>query len=205
MNSAKKLTRLHLGAFDQPIEGWVNTDITPHIFVTRFPMLPWLMKIFKLIDENRYQQHKAGVFRKLKYMNLTKTLPVGTETVEAIFSSHVFEHLFPDEIFHLVNEIKRVLIPGGICRVVVPDLKKIVNNFDPEDPSEFLKRIFENSTRSGIKNQHHTGFTEESLGKLFTETGFSKTTASSYMEGACPDINRLDNRPDESIFFEATK
>jgi hypothetical protein len=31
--------KLHLGCFDQVLPGWVNTDITPHIFIARLPGL----------------------------------------------------------------------------------------------------------------------------------------------------------------------
>ena len=34
---------LHLGCFDRPIPGWVNTDITPHLFIARVPLLPRAM------------------------------------------------------------------------------------------------------------------------------------------------------------------
>lgn len=203
--SRKGFIKLHLGAFDQSLPGWINTDVTPHIFVSKIPMVPLLMRKLNLMDDVRYQQHKQGVFSKLRHMDLTKPLAIKSETTEAVFSSHVFEHLFIDEVLRLVQEIKRILIPGGVCRVVVPDLEKLLTVFDPQDPSEFLKGVFEATSRSGIKNHHHTGFTGPYLKKIFSESGFSKTSLCSYKKGLCPDVEKLDNRPEESIFFEAVK
>lgn len=103
-----------------------------------------------------------------------------------------------------MSEMYRVLKPGGICRIVVPDLEKIVALYDSVDPRAFLKGVFEISSRGNVKNQHHCGFTGSFLIKLATESGFSKCSIEKYMTGECPDIDKLDNRPD-SLFFEATK
>ena len=54
--------RLHLGCFDQVFPGWVNTDITPHIFIARIPGLAWLLYRAGMMSEQRYEQHKKRVF-----------------------------------------------------------------------------------------------------------------------------------------------
>jgi SAM-dependent methyltransferase len=197
------LSRLHLGAFDCGVPGWINTDITPHLWIAHIPMVPRLLHAFGMISDKRYSAYLDGRFRALRYVDLTKPLPFGDESCEAVFSSHVFEHLFMDEVERLVPEIKRVLAPGGICRVVVPDLEKIVAQFDPANPAPFISEIYEVGSRSTVKNTHHCGFTHASLASLFKRAGFSRTRSCSYLEGDCPDIDKLDNRP-ESIFFEAT-
>jgi SAM-dependent methyltransferase len=152
----------------------------------------------------RYQEHREGRFKKLKRMDLTKTLPFARQSVSAVFSSHVFEHLFGDEVERLIAEIHRVLKPGGVCRVVVPDLEKIMWLYNPEDPREFLDAIYEVGRRSDVKNAHHFGCTGASIARLFQNAGFSKCTVSAYRKGVCPDLQTLDNRP-ESLFFEAIK
>jgi len=38
-----KPRKLHLGCFDQVFTGWVNTDISPHIFVAMIPGLSYLL------------------------------------------------------------------------------------------------------------------------------------------------------------------
>jgi hypothetical protein len=45
--------KLHLGCFDQVFPGWVNTDITPHIFVARVPGLAWLLYSAGMMSDQR--------------------------------------------------------------------------------------------------------------------------------------------------------
>jgi SAM-dependent methyltransferase len=196
--------RLHLGAFDCGIDGWVNTDVTPHLFVARVPFLAHAMRASGLLNAERFDQHRRGIFRRLRYMDLTKPLPLPAGSCEAVFSAHVFEHLFLEEIEPLVRELHRILVPGGICRVVVPDLEKIVALFNVERPEPFLREMFEIGARKAVKNAHHCGFTKASLTRIFLESGFSRTEICDFQQGRCPDLDKLDNRP-SSIFFEAEK
>ena len=39
--------KLHLGCFDQVLSGWINTDITPHIFLSGFRV--WLYYFSKSV------------------------------------------------------------------------------------------------------------------------------------------------------------
>lgn len=197
--------KVQLGAFDKSIDNWINTDITPHMWVGRIPMLPRAMRWAGMLSKERFEQHRQGTFRRLKYVDLTKRLPFESDSVDAFFSSHVMEHLFLDEVDRLVAEMHRCLKPGGICRVAVPDLEATVKKFDSNDPRQFIHEIFEISARSQVKNSHHSGFTQPFLKKLFLSAGFRTTSARSYREGQCPDLELLDNRPVGSIFFEAVK
>lgn len=196
--------KLHIGAFNRSIKGWHNTDITPHQWLARIPFLAWLVYKLGRMTTERYAEHKAKIFNSLNYLDATKPLPYPNDSVEAIFSSHVLEHLFMDEVERLIPEFFRVLKVGGICRVVVPDLEKIVAGYDVNDPRQFLTEIFEISKRGEVKNSHHCGFTGKFLIKLFKETGFSECNILDYQVGNCPDLDLLDNRP-ESLFFEAIK
>jgi SAM-dependent methyltransferase len=57
------------------------------------------------------------------HFDLRKPLPFPDGTFDAIYSSHVLEHFSPDRGATLVREMVRCLVPGGICRVVVPNLE----------------------------------------------------------------------------------
>ena len=54
-------------------------------------------------------------------VDLTKPWPWEDESVEETFCSHFIEHLEPMERVHFVNELYRVLIPGGKAFCVVPN------------------------------------------------------------------------------------
>lgn len=57
------------------------------------------------------QQHKV---------DLTKPWPWKDNSVEAVHCSHFVEHLTGPERIHFVNELYRVLIPGGKAQIVTP-------------------------------------------------------------------------------------
>jgi SAM-dependent methyltransferase len=204
-SAVRPLLKLHLGAFNCGIDGWINTDVTPHLWVARIPFAAWALRQVGIMNAERLEEHRAGRFAGLRYMDLTRPLPLADESVSAVFSSHVFEHLFPDEVERLMLEIHRVLTPGGICRVVVPDLEKIVAVYDVDKPQDFVKRMFETERRADLPYAHHGGFTKPYLRSLFVSAGFSEAGATEYRQGRCPDLDRLDNRPIDSIFFEAVK
>lgn len=52
--------------------------------------------------------------------DLTKKFPWGDNTVEEIHASHVIEHFEAMERVHFVNEMYRVLIPGGKVNLIAP-------------------------------------------------------------------------------------
>lgn len=57
--------------------------------------------------------------------DLRRRLPFPDESFDAVYGSHVLEHLEPDAAAQLLGECHRVLRPGGIARIVVPDLEAI--------------------------------------------------------------------------------
>ena len=55
--------------------------------------------------------------------NLLKGFPFQDSFFDAVYSSHVLEHFSPQQAAFLLAESYRVLKPGGIIRIVVPDLE----------------------------------------------------------------------------------
>jgi predicted SAM-dependent methyltransferase len=56
-------------------------------------------------------------------------LPFEDNSYDACYCSHVLEHLYCNDALFLLKEIYRILKPGGIVRVVVPDLEDIVRTY----------------------------------------------------------------------------
>jgi hypothetical protein len=48
-------------------------------------------------------------------------------------------------------------------------------------------------------------YNEVSLGRLLLESGFREPRRCAYRQGRCPDLERVDNRPDETLFMEAIR
>ncbi len=76
--------------------------------------------------------------------DLQTGLPFPDQTCDAVYHSHVLEHLSQEEGRKLITECWRVLKPGGILRVVVPDLENIARAYvnaidDSERPNEEMQ------------------------------------------------------------------
>lgn len=56
-------------------------------------------------------------------------IPAPEGSVDVCYSSHMLEHLSPARAVAFVAECHRVLKPGGILRLVVPDLEGIARNY----------------------------------------------------------------------------
>ncbi len=167
------MKNLNLGCFDQSVDGWVNTDITPHIFVAKVPGAALLLRRLGRMTAERYEQHERGVFDHVKYLNLGRRFPFADDSVDNAFSAHVFEHLYRDHAVSCAREICRVLKPGGVFRVSVPDLDLAVSAYDTRKPEVLLDLIYE-SSQPDDKNRHHWMYNEHSMGRLLREAGFSR-------------------------------
>jgi predicted SAM-dependent methyltransferase len=199
-----RVKNLQLGCLDQPVDGWLNTDITPHILVARIPLLAWLLHKLGTMPDERYDQHRRGVFKRVKRLDLTRRFAFADESFDNAFSAHVLEHLYREDAERCVREVHRVLKTGGVFRITVPDLDRGVAAYDPEAPEPFLTFMYETHEKRD-KNRHHWMYNEHSLGRLLREAGFSEVQRRRYREGRCPDLDRLDNRPEETLFMEAVK
>ncbi len=61
--------------------------------------------------------------------DLRRPLPFAAGSFRAVYAAHVLEHLEPVEARRLVAETHRLLEPGGVVRIVVPDLEGIARAY----------------------------------------------------------------------------
>lgn len=61
--------------------------------------------------------------------NLLEGIPFPGNYFDFAYHSHVLEHFSKDAAPHLIQECYRVLKPGGILRVVIPDLEQVVRAY----------------------------------------------------------------------------
>ncbi|HKY70317.1 MAG TPA: methyltransferase domain-containing protein [Nitrospira sp.] len=69
------------------------------------------------------------VSAQVRAWDVSHGLPFANEQVDACYASHVLEHLTREQAHALLIECLRVLRPGGIVRLAVPDLEGIVREY----------------------------------------------------------------------------
>ncbi len=65
----------------------------------------------------------------VKKANLLKRLPIKQEIADLVYSSHFLEHIPRPKVNDFLNEILRILKPGGVVRFVLPDLENMANSY----------------------------------------------------------------------------
>jgi len=61
--------------------------------------------------------------------DLRKGIPAADQSADAVYHSHVLEHIDRDAVPAFFAEIRRVLRRGGLHRVVVPDLERYAREY----------------------------------------------------------------------------
>jgi predicted SAM-dependent methyltransferase len=149
---------------------------------------------------------------------LRKRLPWSDNSFDAVFSSHLLEHLHRQEALSLLKEAHRVLVPGGLCRMLVPDLRAIVIEYMNEgtvegdvgvadDPARRMCRrlLMRNETppRRGMLYRAYTAMTDfhdhkwmydgPSLVKLMSEAGFVECSQRGFLQSDIPHLDKVES------------
>lgn len=83
--------KVNIACGSRPLEGWVNIDV--------FPVSPFVIA-----------------------WDCRRSIPLSDRSAAFIFAEHFFEHMErPNQTDRFLSECLRVLEPGGIIRLVVPD------------------------------------------------------------------------------------
>ncbi len=200
-------TKVNLGCGFTVCGDWINLDANTHFLAARKPrMLQYLFykrirgkkpfsfeEYSNMLDSNRLHLH-----------NLNYWIPFKNESIEYIYSSHFLEHLYLNEARKLINEMYRVLKPGGAVRIVVPDLDAIVSLLKKGKTTQALKGLYEDYKIAEF-DTHKYSYNFDILKNELSRVGFKKIIKCSFKQGELPDINKLDNRQEESLFLEAKK
>jgi SAM-dependent methyltransferase len=93
-------------------DGWINFDASPTLRLQQLPVL------------GRFFRGGTTVFpANARYGDIVKGLPVPDNSADGIFASHVLEHLSLADFWFALCNTFRLLKPGGIFRLIVPDLE----------------------------------------------------------------------------------
>src|SRR5208283_722007 len=121
-----RLERLNLGCGPDAPAGWLNVDGSWNAWLSNHVYIHKTLIALRLIGKNT-----PGAQWKVRPLvhDLTKPLPFADNTISAIYAAHVLEHLYLADARRLLGECKRVLQPGGVIRLVVPDLHSMVATY----------------------------------------------------------------------------
>lgn len=66
----------------------------------------------------------------------TSHLPLETGSIEVVYSSHILEHLPRAQAEDFLAEAHRVLKPGNVLHLMVPDLHKLMDQYLESDNTD---------------------------------------------------------------------
>jgi SAM-dependent methyltransferase len=129
---------IHYGAGWSCAEGWLNFDSSPSIWIERFPVIGRFVRV----NRDRFPE-------QIMFGDIVRGLPVPDGSAAAAFASHVLEHLTYKDCLKALANTHRLLKPGGVFRLIVPDLasraRRYLERLDDNDAfaaSKFLGECY---------------------------------------------------------------
>jgi SAM-dependent methyltransferase len=207
--------KLNLGCGPTAPAGWLNMDGSWNAWMSNHSRLRKVLTAFGVISKNNSGAQWS--VRPLVH-DLTKPLPFADNTVSVIYAAHVLEHLYLADARRLLIECKRVLSPGGVIRLVVPDLHSMVKTYltmkngGRPSPSEKVKAADKLNERLGFRSpappngnflfkfyslwkdfHHHKWmYDSDSLVHYMEEAGFAKVSEKGYLQSEIPGIEEVE-------------
>lgn len=112
-------------------------------------------------------------------------LPFATGSVDSAYSTHMVEHLYPDELERLFAECVRVLKPGGGIRLIVPSLQSAIVAYQEKRSDWFYSFPHHFDSLGGrfcnfvfCDGQHRTAFDFGYLEEELCKAGFQNVVES---------------------------
>lgn len=163
---------------------WVNYDASPTL---RFERIPLIGRLY-----TRNSQRFADTVR---YGDVVAGLPEPDASADAVYCSHVLEHLALEDLRVALANTIRLLKPGGVFRLVVPDMefeaRRYLDNPDTDAVSQFMDATYLGSRRrartlrqkltSQLGNSSHLWMWDyKGLAQELTQAGFEDIRRASY-------------------------
>jgi SAM-dependent methyltransferase len=145
-------------------------------------------------------------------INLDWGLPLPNHSARFVFLAHLLEHLFhPVQSSRLLAEIERVLKPGGVVRIVVPDIEKYLRAYTdgndaflaerrrqrglPDDLTNletFLAYAGAGPTPDALFEHHKFGYDFATIERALTRAGFAEVRRCGYQHSPHAEL-RVDD------------
>lgn len=134
--------------------GWRNFDASPTLRFERLPLIGSL-----------YSRNGKRFPANVEYGDIVKGLPLADGSCDAIYASHVLEHLSLEDFQTALQNTFRLLKPAGLFRLVVPDLETLARKY-LESADAVAAVAFMKETSLGVENRSRglRGLTQSWLG-----------------------------------------
>lgn len=222
MNHAQddpSITQVNIGCDRCPTRGWHNYDSLIFVRLARIPFATRLLTSLPFIPRTFIDFMAMVRPFDIRFADASRRIPEPSASVHTIYSSHMLEHMERDEAIVFLREAQRALVPGGIIRIVVPNLDYFIRAYLQDNDSQ---RLIKDLGMVSIKPKklirrlqclimghrwHHAMYNEDSLVQLMRASGFINVTILKPGDTMIPHHDGLNLRENdrESIFLEAVK
>lgn len=207
--------RINVGCGLNAPEGWLNVDRSPNLVLDRVRPVKVLLRRLGVLSE----AHMAAWPRNIVRLDVRKGLPYPDGSFEGVYSSHMLEHLYFDQAQAVLREFRRVLRPGGIVRLALPDATRLARDLleavdDPEAGLSFNDGLAAHPLEAPgrahrllapfVGNVHRWQPVPALVIHMLTDAGFVGARTRGYLEGDLLDLVAVESRAD-SLFVEATR
>lgn len=147
------------------------------------------------------------------HLDLREKFPFADDSVSVIYSEHFFEHLeYPGEATNFLRESYRVLKPGGLFSVGIPDTEWALTAYVTGD-QEFFRlaserwhpkwcdtRMHHMNYHFRLNNEHKYAYDFETLERVLQQIGFRSINRRSFN----PELDN-ESRRDGTLYVDARK
>lgn len=131
----EKLKVAYIGCGMSAAGGCFNLDNSPSVVIGRHKALCFLLDKLHMLKQEQKAFIDVIKERNIYYGCATK-LPFKNSSMDLVYSSHTVEHLYQRDFIKFMKEADRVLRPGGVFRMAIPDLaicaEKYMNSRDAD-------------------------------------------------------------------------
>jgi predicted SAM-dependent methyltransferase len=211
--------KINVGCGSTPTPGYLNLDNSFTLVLSRVPFLPETLRRMGLITADQLQFARVARREGIRWANVARRIPLGDETASVVYASHVLEHLDRSRARSFLAEARRVLIPGGVLRLAVPDLDRLARRYlETGDADAFVASTLLTEDRPRSRRHalhlllfgaraHGWMYDSASLSRLLLAAGFEDRASVPPGATTIADPGDLDlrERAEESVYVEARK
>jgi SAM-dependent methyltransferase len=182
-------------------DGWLNFDSSPRL---RFERLPAIGTIAGVLGKRLFPPN-------VRYGDIVRGLPVPDNTADGVYASHVLEHLSREDVVMALTNTLRILKPGGVMRMIVPDLAWRAERYVREHRAgnvgaadTFIASCHVGGVRrprgamgllrAAIGNSGHLWmYDRELMTQILTRVGFTEIRACTFNDAGEPMFERVEH------------